>query len=1058
MSLRFSALGDLRATLDGEPIALGSPKQRAVLALLLMCPNRPLSSDQLIDGLWGENAPDSAQATLQAYISNLRKALEPDRPARAPARVIEKNGGGYQISLDRDSFDVTEFEALIEEAQTAPDRKAVDLVDSALALWRGQPYADFRYDEFAQQEVGRLEDLRLTGIERRIESLIQGGESAELIGDLERLVNQHPLRENLWGHLMLALYRSGRQAEALRAYRRCESHLADELGIVPGEALRKLELAILEQSPDLDRPAAKTSQTELVEITVDLVGREYEKGRVLEGIKRARAGQGSVILIEGEAGIGKTRLLESLESAARSLGFQTAFARCVEVGGSPAFWPWIQLARHLGVEPLSDSADEYAPYLAPLLPDQHGSSVPGPPLFRTAESLAMALRRLATDRPLFLVIDDLYSADPDSLSLLTLFAAEIADVPLVLIGSHRGSGLAEGHPLTDTLTQLMRLSWVERIAMRRLDHSEVGELVRGLVSCTVSDEAVDAINGRTEGNAFFTVELTRLMESEDCLDAEMARTAVPSTVMEVMSRRLSGFADESLRLVRTAAVYGREFDIAIVADALEFGLDESIESLEEAIHHGIVTETERPGIYRFSHMIAVNGVTQSLGAIRRAHIHWHIAEAMEARVGTDPSRWVEIAHHWEQAIVAAGATPAIEALARAGGQALRSTALEQAERLFLNRHALVMAEPAGPRRDELEVGALFDLARIWTWREGYQSARLAEAADRLWQLIGFDQGRARFDEGQPITADDPILSTFQARFSYEIVSGNITAANEVVDRYLALSDSHPDPMVTFSANLASLVASVHAPNIEKALEAGKRAAKALEVLDPDHTGQVGLPLNQQSGRVTFHVFNGWATWLAGQKEKSRAEFGEARRISEALDHPFNRAFTVCVEGLAGAMDRSPEWVADSVRWGRAGKALDEFDLVATWIRLLDVWSSGMLGADPGAAAEEFVEILAYTEKAGAMVVHTLYMGMLAELRFKAGQPKLALEAVKHGIELTESGERFWYPELERLGATAYKALGDASASSEALARAELAARELSLPPIIERLMPQAATG
>lgn len=1058
MTVQFAVLGPMVVSGPDGVIDVGSPKQRGVLAMLLMNANTPLSAEQIIDGLWGDTPPASAMATLQAYVSNLRRAIEPDRPARAPGEILQKNGGGYQLTLGDGDSDSLRFEQLVTQAGESilenPSAARI-LLNEAIGLWRGPAYADFRYEDFAQAEATRLENMRAAAIEQRLSAELALGASGDLVPELERLVQEYPLREKLWGHLMLALYRSGRQAEALRAYRRCEEILAEELGILPSENLRNLEMSILNQDRALNPPEALFAD---VEPHTAIVGRVAERDRVHRALEEARSGRGSMILFEGEGGIGKTRLFETLSADARSHGFHTAFARCVEIGGTPPFWPWIQLIRQIGVQRIAAAAPEYASYLAPLLPNDSGVSSPGAPLFTVAEGLAAALRAITVEEPVMLLIDDLYSADPDSLSLLTLLGAEISQLPIVIVGSHRGQRLDSQHPLADALTQLMRFKWVERYSMRRLDGQEVGELVRGLVGADVDNETIDAINRRTEGNAFFTIELTRLLESEECLSSERATTAVPGTILEVMSRRINRFSDEALRLVRVGAVYGREFDLSIAAEALGLDIEQAMVAVEEAVRCDLVAETASPGVYRFSHMIAVNGVTQALGAIRRAHIHEQIADVLDRRFGDQPTHLVDIAHHRREAIPAGGARPAIQALARAGNYAISSTALELAESLLLQRHDLVIGEPASELRDQLEAEALFDLARIWTWREGYHSERLASAVDRLWILTGIDGDRAEFDRSKPITADDTILSTIQARFSYEIVSGNITEATKVTDTFLSLSESNPDPMVDFAANMCAVVVNVHAPDVGKAIAASQKSEMALETLDPRREGQIGLPLNQQSGRLTHHVFSGWAYWLAGDGDRARTELNEARRLGDMLDHPFNRAFAVCVEGLVGAMDGSPEWVAECVAWGKAGKELKEFGLVDVWVRLLECWSEGMLGDNPTKACSDFEELLEYTIKGGAKVVHTLYMGMLAELQFKANNPTAALEAAERGIEGCAAGERFWYPELERLAAQAHGILGHSDERQAALERSKWAARDLGLVPILRRLSPAASQG
>jgi DNA-binding SARP family transcriptional activator len=233
--MEFRLLGPIEVVEDGRAIPLGGPLQRALLALLLLRANEAVSVERLIDDLWGADPPAAAGNTIQQYVSQLRKLLGPERIlTRAP---------GYQLRVSPGELDVERVEMLL--------RTGSDGVHEALALWRGPALADFADEPFAQLEIRRLEELRLAATERRIDVDLGRAQSAELVGELETLVAQSPFREHLRCQLMLALYRSGRQAEALAAYRAAREALVDGLGIEPGQALQELERAILRHDPSL---------------------------------------------------------------------------------------------------------------------------------------------------------------------------------------------------------------------------------------------------------------------------------------------------------------------------------------------------------------------------------------------------------------------------------------------------------------------------------------------------------------------------------------------------------------------------------------------------------------------------------------------------------------------------------------------------------------------------------------------------------------------------------------------------------------------------------------
>jgi DNA-binding SARP family transcriptional activator len=254
-ALEFRVLGPLEMLVEGRPIEIVGTRQRALLAILLLRANEVVSRDRLIDDLWGERPPETAANALAALVARLRKAV--------PAEVVLTRPAGYELRIERQALDLHRFEALVEEGSAAlsagDPQQASELLRSALGLWRGPPLAEFAYEPFAQPATTRLEELRLVAIENRIEADLALGRHLDVVGELQSLVAEHPLRDRLRAQLMLALYRSERQAEALEAYRAGRRIFVDELGIEPSPALQELEKAILRQDPSAAAPGAVTS-------------------------------------------------------------------------------------------------------------------------------------------------------------------------------------------------------------------------------------------------------------------------------------------------------------------------------------------------------------------------------------------------------------------------------------------------------------------------------------------------------------------------------------------------------------------------------------------------------------------------------------------------------------------------------------------------------------------------------------------------------------------------------------------------------------------------------
>ncbi len=1077
MTLRIGLLGSFEVTgPGGEPVDLGSPRQRAVLALLAIDAGRVVPLERIVDRLWGDDPPARAEGTVHAYISNLRRALEPDRPARSPSKVLVSRSPGYVLAVPPESIDAVVFETMVAESRTLigtdPAAAGVTL-RQALDMWRGPALSDFTYEAFATSEIARLEELRLEATELRVGADLAAGMSGELVGELERLVAEHPLRERLWGHLMLALYRSGRQAEALRAYGRCRDQLVEELGIEPGAELRALEEAILQQDPALLAPQRPTAGPppvaqvgEAAEYELDLVGRDVEMAAFETALAAASRGRGSVLLIEGEPGIGKTRLLQAMQLRAAGSGIPAAPAHCVEVGGTPPFWPWLQLWRGVmaahGVDAVLTAAGPHVPFLAPVLPDLGAASGAPPidaPPHRVAEGILAAMRELTRERPQVLLIDDLYGADPDSLSVLTLVASGIAGLGLVIVGSYRTTDVPTGHPLAEALAQMTRVDQVGRLRLKRLDVDELGELVLQVSGVEVDRDVVAALHARTGGNAFFAVELVRLLAQDGNLaDAGRVEAPVPQTVRDVLRQRLARLGDETLRLLRAASVCGRRWDLDVVAAVLGIPLGEALDHADLAVAAGIIAEEDTPGAYRFSHVLVADTIALGIGSLRRAQFHHDVAVTLEARPGGRPSSWVDIAHHAVEAVPVTGAAAAVEPLARAGHEALAAHAHELAERLFTRRLELVESLPPTPERDEAEIDALLDLSLVWISREGYQSRRVVGSARRLLDLAAGLEDDTTVGSRRLVAV---VLPAFQARASQEIVSGDVRAVVRTVALLdeVATLDPDPDPMLSVMAHLNGAMANIHAGD---AIEAARRAGLSetvLDVLDPERDRHLMIPLQIQLLAPTHHAFAGWARWLVGERDQARRDFTIARRSADAAGHAFSVAFVTSVETLVAAMEDDPDWAAASIAWSRAYPAVEDFALHVMMAAAAEAWVEGRRGDT--AAASRLRGCIATLETMGALVCHTEYWGMAAQLELMHGDPVAALEAADRGLDQVEGrGEGYWHPELERLRALALRELGRDAEAEEALDRAAVAAAGKGIVPLIERIraVPRVAPG
>jgi DNA-binding SARP family transcriptional activator len=698
--MEFRILGQLEVVADGRALDLGGLQQRAILLALLVDANRTVSTDRLIDTLWEAAPPATAQKAVQVHISQLRKLLGSDRlQTRAP---------GYALHVEPDELDLACFERLWEEGR----------LREALAVWRGPPLPEFVSQRFAQAEISRLEERRLLCLEQRIDEDLAAGRHAGLAAELEALIRLQPLRERLRSQLMLALYRSARQAEALECYQEGRRALVEELGIEPGRALRDLHQAILRQDEELDLPVAGLEPAVAVEHRSALIGRERELAELVVGLDDAFAGRGSLFLLVGEPGIGKSRLADELINLARARAARVVIGRCWEAGGAPAYWPWVQSLRacikdtehgalrlQLGAG-ASDLA-QLLPELRELLPD-----VAEPPMlepegarFRLFEAVSSFLTHAAQARPLVLVLDDLHAADEPSLLLLRFLGRQLGESKLLVVGALRDIDPIPSHPLTAALTELAREPTTRRLALPGLDEQQVAQFIELIAGEPATGELAASIHGETEGNPLFVGEIVRLLAAEGGIGADAPRVAIPQSVRDVIARRLRHLSPECNRVLVLASVFGREFGLDELARLSDLSEDELLDTLDEAMGARVVADVPgSPGRLRFAHVLIRETLYEGLTTARRVRVHRSAVLALESLYGDEPGpHLAELTH---QSIAASDFEKGVRYARRAGDRALSLLAYEEAARLYETAvEALDISDPGDQRlRCELIIG------------------------------------------------------------------------------------------------------------------------------------------------------------------------------------------------------------------------------------------------------------------------------------------------------------------------------------------------------------------
>jgi DNA-binding SARP family transcriptional activator len=755
----FRILGPLEALEGGQPIALGGSKRRAVLALLLLHANETLGTDRLIDELWGERPPTAAAKAVQVHISRLRRALA----GVGASDLLVTREHGYQLQLDPEQLDAHRFERLVEEGRTelsAGDPEAAgSALERALSLWRGRPLADLAYEPFVQGEIARLEDLRLAAVEQLVEAKLALGRHAEVVGELEGLIAQHPYREHLRAQLMLALYRSERQADALQAYQDARRKLVDELGIEPSERLRELEAAILAQDPRLhlgvsEEPGA--AQPALKISRGAFVGRERELAKLVGGLDDAFASHGGLFLLVGEPGIGKSRLAEELIAQARARGARVLVGRCWEAGGAPAYWPWVQSLRPYVRESdpatLRSQLGAGAADLAQIVPElrQRLPDLPEPASlesegarFRLFDATADFLRNASASRPLVLVLDDLHAADAPSLLLLRFLARGLDSMRLLLLGAYRDVDPLPGQPLTEMLAEVAREPVTHRLWLGGLSEREVADYVELTASEHPSAELSTALHEETAGNPLFVGEIVRLLSVEGFRFESTAgvRLAIPQSVRDVIARRLTHLSEECNRVLVLASVLGREFALAALAGLGGVSEEELLDTLDRAMAARVVSDVPgAPGRLRFAHVLIRDTLYEGLTSARRVRLHRLALEALEALYGDEPGpQLAELAFH---ATAGGDFDKGLRYAWRAGDRALALLAYEESARLY--ETALEALDGVEPRDEKRRCELLLSLGEAEARAGNTPAAKRAflEAA-RVARRLGLARELAR---------------------------------------------------------------------------------------------------------------------------------------------------------------------------------------------------------------------------------------------------------------------------------------------------------------------------
>lgn len=719
-AIQIYTLGTLQVIRDGDPVAESdwrTRQARQLLKILITERPRPVATDRLIEILWPESAPDAAATTLRSAINALRNVLEPERPNRAPSKYIHTQAPGYAFRLHPSVWlDVEAFERGLAQAETETDSQAQrNRLEKVLALYRDDYLISDPYADWAKSERERLQERYFNGLLKLADLQARQGDYTAAISACRRILARDEVRENAYQSLMRYQAESGDSAAALLTYERCRHILSEELGADPSPITQQLHQRILNgeietaavatlssrplplnhpynnhrphpngslSSPDLSLP-----QQTLLPVVEEgffdtLVGREAETAHLERILRTTMQGQGAVVVLAGEAGVGKTRLAYQTLQKAGDAGATVISATCQRLENQ---LPYASLSdgisRYLQVLP--DSSLRRLPQavlgqlvqIIPGLVDRLSDDTPGneSPLSpeenrqRLIDGIVAFLTGLARLRPLVFFLDDLHWADAGTLAVLSRLSRQPPQVPIFLLLAYREEDLAENDLLGTLLHALKRAPHNTTITLERLRLEDVRTLVQQLIGQeAVSSEQTErrfdqlahSLYATTSGNALFLTEALKALQERSQTapsmaewldtwyqaDRQLVALSRLERVQEIIRERIERLPEEALQVLQLAAVIGRDFSLDLLEVATS---SDPVHGLGILLHRQFLIERLDERL-DFNHQIVRQVVYDSLNSLLRRRLHLQVADALDSlrSAGETPT---EIAFHYGQA-------------------------------------------------------------------------------------------------------------------------------------------------------------------------------------------------------------------------------------------------------------------------------------------------------------------------------------------------------------------------------------------------------------------------
>jgi len=976
--LRIELLGGFRLAAGGRPLARtpGARQQQLIVFLILHGRNGPIQRQRVAGSLWPESTDVQALTNLRRELHHLREGW-PDLEALVDT--------GSRTLAWRDEagtiVDLVAFDAAADRG-LAGDR---DALRDAAALYRGDVLPDFG-GEWIDPDRERLHQHAKQVLTRLVDLLERERAFGDAIDHAQQLLRLDPLDEQAWCALMRCHARRGERATALHLYQQCAATLKKELGIQPSAATRLTYREVLDV--DTEAPAIAPPPRTAV---YPLVGRQSEWQMLLRAWRTAAAGRTRLLVIRGEAGIGKTRLAEELVDWSRMNSVSAVTAWCYAGEGRLAYAPIATWLRNDALRPalmqldpafMSDVA-RLRPDLLALRPDV---SAPDRQLetwqrLGFFEALSQAFRAAA---PLVLVVDDLQWADGDTIEWLQYFLRSTSGTRCLVVGTVRAEEEEDNPPLGRLLRHLERDDLLTAIVLGPLDRTATAQLAGEVAEHPLDETALARTFRETEGHPLFIVERGRMELARQ--PGSTGDTTLPQ-VQSVVAARLALLSEEARAAAEVAAAVGRDFRFDILAEASDLEEDALVRALDELWRRHIV-RVQADERWDFSHDRIREVAYSGIGPARRRLIHRRIAQGME-RLFADRLDDVSasIAGHLDRGGQPARAVPFLE---RAAAVATRLSATEEAIRCLTHALSILERLPAGRDRDEQELALRSSLSVALNSSRGYAAIEVEQNLDRVFTLSSSD-GRGRV----------PVRWLWVA-FTLRFMLGDLKATRALSEQ--ALEHSTVDPSCRCEAHHAMGGMLLSLGELEASRDHFEASLAAYDEANPQRSA-LGSDLG-----VFGHAWYSHTLWLLGEEHAAMAHAEQAIALAQRLDHKYSQTLALAYGALLHQMRLDPARVLACAEAAVAVCARHGFGYYGEWARVLIGWARGQERPEEGIPIIE--SALESLDRGRAQARRPYYLSLLADTYGRLGKRDRARSILDDAINMAlDRGDVWWLPAL-----------------------------------------------